>query len=167
MRFLRLLLWGELARAYTWMLTVPALFAGFWVVAMIYVQLSDPKEPAIKVLPNGLNDAAALIPLSLAGFIALLFSAQGSVPTGTRQHRAFGEAARRLLVASYYLGLSFILGTGSRMMRNGTFTGWTLDWLLNPLAGLLPAVMFINAFIAFALILGGITAFIRTILSPR
>jgi hypothetical protein len=42
-----------------------------------------------------------------------------------------------------------------------------LDWLLNPLAGLRPAVMFINAFISFALIFGGVITLIRTILSVR
>lgn len=166
-RFLRLFLWGDLARIYTWILTLPTLFAGFWVVAVLYVQLSDPKQVTLQVFPNGLNDAAALIPLALGGFSALLFSAQGSVPSGTRQHLAYGQAARRLLVAFYYLGLSFILGTGSRIARSDSFTGWQLDWVLNPLAALLPALMYINALIALLLILSGLAAFVRTILNDR
>ncbi|GHF60455.1 putative membrane protein [Deinococcus metalli] len=166
-RFLRIDLWRQLAQAYTWMLTLVALFAGFWVVGSVYLQLSDPKQAAIKIFPGGLNDAAALIPLALAGFAALLFSAQGGAPSGTPRHREYGLAARRLLLAVYYLGLSFILGTGSRIMQDGSFTGWTFDWFLNRLAGMLPAVMYLNALIALVLILAGLKYFIRTILNPR
>ena len=105
--------------------------------------------------------------MALGGFSALLFSAQGSVPSGTRQHLAYGQAARRFLVAFYYMGLSFVLGTGSRIARSDSFTGWQLEWILNPLAGLLPALMYVNALISLLLVLSGLAAFIRTILNDR
>lgn len=164
-RFLRLSVWGELARIYTFILMVPVIFSGFWIVAVFYVQLGDPKQETIKVFPNGLNDATALIPLALAGFAALLFNAQQSVPPTSQRHRDYGVAGRRVLLAFFYLATTFVLGVGSRIVQEGTFDGWRLAWILNGLAKNLQGVLYINAAIAFTALLSGLWYYIRTIKS--
>lgn len=162
-RVVRQRFWGDLARIYTWLLTLPTVFSGFWIILFVFTQLSDPKQDAIKLFPNGLNDAAALIPISLAGFTALLFSAQAGSKANSRRAHFYGRAANRFLHAVYFLSTSFVLGTGSRFLEPNAFDGWKLATFLNEIAKATPSLVFINALVAGVLLLRGLHYFIKTI----
>ncbi|MBZ9750764.1 hypothetical protein K7W42_07805 [Deinococcus sp. HMF7604] len=140
-------------------------FSAFWILAILYTQLIDRKRAALQVFPQGLNDAAALIPLTVAAFAALLFNAQQSVSTGSKRHLWYGRAGRCLLAAFYFFGASFIAGIGSRLMDADTFDGWRMGWLLNLLAQITPGMAFIEAMLACAALVMGIWYYTRTMFS--
>lgn len=148
---------------FTGLSMLPAFVLGF----LVLFQASDPKRKALEIFPAGLNDAAALLPLAIAGFTALLFNAQQSVRSSSRRHRLYGVAARRLLLGFYFFGLSFLDAVGGRFMQPGTFEGWRLEWLLNEWAELVGALPYINGLIAFGLFVNALWHYILTVRETR
>lgn len=154
-------------RLYVFFFTAMSMLPAFWIGFLVLTQASDPKRKSLDIFPAGLNDAAALLPLAVAGFTALLFSAQQSVQPQSRRHRLYGVAARRLMLGFYFFGLSFLNAVGSRFLKSGTFDGWKLAWLGNEWAGLVPALTYLNGLIAFGLFVNALWSYIMTVREPR
>lgn len=154
-------------RLYVFLFTALSMLPAFWLGFLVLNQASDPKRKALDIFPSGLNDAAALLPLAVAGFTALLFNSQQSVRPQSRRHRLYGVAARRLLLGFYFFGLSFLNAVGSRFMKAGMFDGWPLAWLGNKWVEMVPALTYINGLIAFGLFVNALWHYVLTVRETR
>lgn len=166
-RFRRRASIGLLMRIYVAILTLLSMLPAFVLGFLVLFQAADPKRKALEIFPAGLNDAAALLPLAIGVFTALLFNAQQSVRPQSRRYRLYGVAARRLLLGFYLFGLSFLNAVGSRFMQAGAFKGWRLEWLLNEWANLVSALPYINGLIAFGLFVNALWHYVLTVRETR
>ncbi|WP_133161876.1 hypothetical protein [Deinococcus koreensis] len=151
-----------LGMVYTAILTLFAGFAGFWVVWYFIFQLSDKKIKEINFLPENLDVGASLIPFGILAFGGFILAAQGSIKNNQEMSYRYGYAGRALLKGFYFLGMTFVLAIGNRILDENTFSKFRFASPLTNIVGMLDGFMYLNAAISMFIIVVGLMAYIRT-----
>lgn len=131
----------------------------FWIIWLFLYQLSD-KSKGVSIFPAGLNDGVAIIPLTFLAFASALLAAQASVKN-TVLKGLYGYAGRSLIHGFFFLGMSFVMALGHRLVTVEAFKNFPCKWLLEQAVKVTPAFMYLNAIVAGFFFIGGLFALLR------